>query len=396
MHAVAARWCPPPTSVRTAIPGPEWTRTMDGDRHREAPAAAVTARYTEAMRRALTLAARGPARRENPQVGCVVLSPLGETLAEGWHRGVGTAHAEADALAHLAPGAAAGSTVVVTLEPCNHTGRTGPCTEALSAAGVARVVYASDDPSPNAAGGAARLRAAGVEVIGGVLREEAQTLLGEWLFAAQHGRPRVTLKWAMSIDARAAAAGGTSQWIPGNTARPEGQRRRGQHDAIAVGIGTILADDPALTARDERGALLDEQPIPVVFGTRTVPANAAVTRHPHPPVTMTGHDLLSDMSELKARGIRSLYVEGGPRLQTAFLRAGVVDEVLVYIAPLLLGGPNLAIGDLGPTTLDEAFALEFVRVERIGTDVLLIAHPRSAAIGSSPDIPTTGPARKGR
>ncbi|NUT58987.1 MAG: bifunctional diaminohydroxyphosphoribosylaminopyrimidine deaminase/5-amino-6-(5-phosphoribosylamino)uracil reductase RibD, partial [Agromyces sp.] len=162
------------------------------------------------MRRALELAMRGPATGVNPRVGCVILSPHGDVLAEGWHRGAGTAHAEVDALSRLAPGAAEGATAVVTLEPCNHTGRTGPCAEALIEAGVARVVYAVADPGDHSAGGADRLRAAGVEVTAGVLADEAEAVLDDWLFAARHHRPHVTVTWASTLDGRAAAADGTS------------------------------------------------------------------------------------------------------------------------------------------------------------------------------------------
>ncbi|MCD5347841.1 bifunctional diaminohydroxyphosphoribosylaminopyrimidine deaminase/5-amino-6-(5-phosphoribosylamino)uracil reductase RibD [Agromyces sp. H3Y2-19a] len=328
-----------------------------------------------AMRRALELAELGPARGVNPRVGCVVLSPAGEILAEGWHRGAGTAHAEVDALSKLAPGAARGATAVVTLEPCNHTGRTGPCAVALVEAGVARVVYAVADPGDHSSGGADRLRAAGVEVVPGVLADEVEAMLDDWLFAARRHRPRVIVKWAASLDGRAAAADGTSQWITGAGARADVHRRRSAADAIAVGTGTVLADDPSLTARDDRGHLLEAQPVPVVFGHRTVPADAAVRRHPNPPIFPTGDDLAADLEELQRRGIRSLFVEGGPTLASALLAADLVDELLVYVAPALLGGPRLAVGDLGIPTIADARRFRFAAVERLGDDVLLVAHP---------------------
>src|SRR5688572_12302961 len=168
----------------------------------------------DAMRHALALARRGP-RGVNPQVGAVILSPAGDILAEGWHRGAGTSHAEVDALSHLGPGAAHGATAIVTLEPCNHTGRTGPCSEALIAAGVARVLYAIDDPNAVSAGGGERLRSAGVSVEAGLLADEAHELLDSWLTVQRPGRPHVTVKWAQSLDGRAAASDGTSQWITG-------------------------------------------------------------------------------------------------------------------------------------------------------------------------------------
>ncbi len=333
------------------------------------------ARESAAMLRAIELAERGPAAGVNPQVGCVLLSPTGDVLAEGWHRGAGTAHAEVDALSKLADGAAAGATAVVTLEPCNHTGRTGPCALALIEAGIARVVYAVADPGVQSGGGAERLRAAGVEVEQGVHADEVEALLDDWLFVARTGRPRVIVKWASSLDGRTAAADGTSQWITGRAARADAHRRRAAADAIAVGTGTLLADDPSLTARDDDGALLDAQPVPVVFGRRAVPEGAAIRRHPHGLVQFDGAELPAHLAELAARGIRSLFVEGGPTLASAFLAAGLADELLVYLAPALLGGPRLALDELGVASIGEALRYHFTSVERLGDDVLLVAHP---------------------
>jgi diaminohydroxyphosphoribosylaminopyrimidine deaminase/5-amino-6-(5-phosphoribosylamino)uracil reductase len=338
--------------------------------------AARAATDVAAMRRALELAALGPARGVNPRVGCVIRSETGEVLAEGWHRGAGTPHAEVDALSRLAPGDARGATAVVTLEPCNHTGRTGPCARALIDAGIARVVYAVDDPDPVAAGGAETLRAAGVAVEGGLLHDEAEAFLGDWLFSAEHRRPRITVKWASSLDGRAAAADGTSRWITGPDARADVHARRAASDAIAVGTGTVFADDPALTAREPGGEFFDAQPVPVVFGRRAVPADAAVTRHPHAPVFLRGDDLGADLRELHARGIRSLFVEGGPRLASAFVAAGLADELLVYLAPALIGGPRLALDDLGVATIADARRYDFADIRRLGDDLLVIARPR--------------------
>lgn len=331
-----------------------------------------------AMRRALELATRGPARGVNPRVGCVILSRGGQVIAEGWHRGAGTAHAEVDALSKLDPGAADGATAVVTLEPCNHTGRTGPCAVALIDAGVARVVYAITDPGEHSSGGAERLREAGVDVTGGVLADEAGAMLEDWLFAARHHRPRVIVKWASSLDGRAAAADGSSQWITGAAARADVHRRRSASDAIAVGTGTVFADDPSLTAREPGGQFYDAQPIPVVFGRREVPADAAITRHPHAPMFFTGTDLAADLAELQRRGIRSLFIEGGPTLASAFITAGLVDELLIYVAPALIGGPRLALGDLGIASIGDALRFDFTTIERLGDDVLLVVHPVSS------------------
>jgi diaminohydroxyphosphoribosylaminopyrimidine deaminase/5-amino-6-(5-phosphoribosylamino)uracil reductase len=234
--------------------------------------------YDAAMRRAFELASQGPVTGGNPQVGAVLLDAAGTVVAEGWHRGAGTPHAEVDALSKVAD--ATGLTAVVTLEPCNHTGRTGPCSVALIEAGVERVVYAISDPGHESAGGAQRLRDAGVEVLGGVLAGEAETFLHVWLTSVRRGRPWVTVKWASTLDGRAAAADGTSKWITGTAARQRVHEQRAASDAILTGTGTVLADDPSLTARGDAGELMPHQPVPVVVGERSIPADAALRRHP--------------------------------------------------------------------------------------------------------------------
>lgn len=334
---------------------------------------AVNAAERNAMDRALHLAARGP-RGANPQVGAVILSPDGTVLAEGWHHGAGTPHAEVDALSKLAPGEARGATAVVTLEPCNHTGRTGPCAVALIEAGIARVVYALDDPGAVSGGGAERLRSAGVDVEAGEQADAAHALLAGWLTAQRLGRPQITVKWAQSLDGRAAADDGSSQWITGPSARADVHRRRAEADAIAVGTGTVLADDPALTARDG-DALLPHQPIPVVIGSRPTPADAAVHRHPHSPLFFDTHDLHTVVADLHARGVQNLFVEGGPTLASAFLQAGLADRLLVYIAPVLLGGGRLALTDIGVASIGEARRLTIDEWVPLGSDLLAIAHP---------------------
>jgi len=328
------------------------------------------------MRRALALAHGGP-RGVNPQVGAVILSPAGEILSEGWHRGAGTPHAEVDALSRLAPAATRGATAIVTLEPCNHTGRTGPCAQALIASGVSRVVYAIADPNAVSSGGGERLRAAGVDVESGLLADEAHALLNSWLTVQRLGRPHVTVKWAQSLDGRAAASDGTSQWITGAVARANVHRRRGEADAIVVGTGTLIADDPALTARAEDGSLLTRQPVPVVLGERPVPAGAAVRRHPHDFLQYPG-DLEAALADLHDRGVHRVFVEGGPSVAASFVRAGLADELLVYVAPVLLGGDLLALRDLGITTIADALRLEVRAVERLGDDLLVVAALRQA------------------
>lgn len=337
-----------------------------------------------AMARALELARRGP-RSRNPQVGAVILSPSGEILAEGWHRGAGTPHAEVDALSHLPAGGAGGATAIVTLEPCNHTGRTGPCAEALVRAGVARVVYALDDPGAVSGGGAEHLRRAGVEVEGGLLAADAEALIEPWLTAARLGRPHVTVKWAQSLDGRAAAADGSSQWITGPEARVDVHARRAQADAIVVGTGTVLADDPALTARDG-GRLRAEQPVPVVIGARETPRDAQVRRHPHEPLFYDTHDVAFVLDDLWDRGLHRVFVEGGPTLASAFVAAGLADRVLAYVAPVLLGGPRVALTDVGVPSIDRAHRLRVTERIALGPDTLFVAEPERPA-DADPDDP---------
>ena len=337
---------------------------------------AATAVERAAMTHALEIARRGP-RGLNPQVGAVILSPTGETLAEGWHRGAGTPHAEVDALSKLAAGQLRGATAVVTLEPCNHTGRTGPCAQALIDAGVSRVLYALDDPGAHSGGGAERMRAAGLDVVAGEQAGAAHALIEDWLTVQRLGRPHVTVKWAQSLDGRASAADGSSQWITGPAARADVHRRRAAADAIVVGTGTVLADDPALTARDGDD-LLPHQPIPVVIGARETPADAAVRRHPHEPLFFAGHDLAAVLEDLRERGIQQVFVEGGPTLASAFLAAGLVDELLAYLAPVLIGGPKLALTDIGVTSIGEARRLVVDQWLPLGADLLAVARPLNA------------------
>lgn len=333
--------------------------------------------YDAAMRRAFELAEQGPVVGGNPQVGAVLLDAAGTVVAEGWHRGAGTPHAEVDALSKVAD--AHGLTAVVTLEPCNHTGRTGPCSVALIEAGVERVVYAISDPGHASGGGAQRLRDAGVDVVDGVLVDEAEAFLHRWLTSVRRGRPWVTVKWASTLDGRAAAADGTSQWITGTAARQRVHEQRAANDAILTGTGTVLADDPSLTARGDGGELLTHQPLPVVVGERPIPADAALRRHPAGLLETGTRDLAAVLSDLNDRGIRRVFVEAGPTLVTALIAGGFADEFAVYVAPTLLGGDHLAIGDLGVPTLGGARRLRLDTVEQLGEDLLITATAREAA-----------------
>ncbi|MPZ74332.1 MAG: bifunctional diaminohydroxyphosphoribosylaminopyrimidine deaminase/5-amino-6-(5-phosphoribosylamino)uracil reductase RibD [Nitriliruptorales bacterium] len=334
------------------------------------------------MSRALALAALG--RRTvspNPMVGCVIVRD-GEVVGEGWHRRAGEPHAEAVAL-RAAAQKARGAAAYISLEPCNHTGRTGPCTTALIDAGVTRVVAAVADPHPMAAGGADTLRAAGITVDTGVLGDQARRLNEVFFHGVQTQRPFVVAKVAASLDGRLAAADGTSQWLTGEAARRRVHELRAEVDAVLIGSGTVLADDPQLTCR------LDEyrgpQPLRVVLDRR-----GRVT-HEHrvndaAAETVISHDSPADtLRTLWDRDVRSVLVEGGAAVLHAFLAAGLVDRLHVHVAPVLLGEqgrPLLA----GPwtQTLSDAPRWNLENVERTGDDVLLSLSPEKPAADAFP------------
>jgi diaminohydroxyphosphoribosylaminopyrimidine deaminase/5-amino-6-(5-phosphoribosylamino)uracil reductase len=320
-----------------------------------------------AMRRALDLAATpGLPLGPNPRVGCVLLDPDGEVVAEGHHRGAGTAHAEVDALRHAGQ-RARGTTAVVTLEPCNHTGRTGPCARALVEAGVARVVFAQADPNALAAGGAATLRAAGVEVDSGLLAQDARRLNRAWGFGLRHGRPLVTWKFAATLDGRSAAADGTSRWVSSRPARLDTHRLRAECDVMLVGANTVAVDDPELTVRDAEDRPLPHQPLRAVMGVRDLPADRRVFNDRADTLRLRTREPKDALATLYDLGRRHVFFEGGPTLAAAFVRAGLVDEVVTYVAPLLLGAGRSAVGDLGITTISDALHLQLVDVTTVGT-----------------------------
>ena len=310
----------------------------------------------------------------NPPVGAVILDRDGQVAGAGGTGPAGSAHAEVVAL-RRAGGLAAGGAAVITLEPCNHQGKTPPCVDALLDAGVATVVYAVGDPNPTAAGGAARLAKAGVHVIEGVEADLVTTgTLREWLHKQQTGLPHVTWKYATSIDGRSAAADGSSQWITSEAARADLHRRRTAADAIVVGTGTVLADDPALTARLADGSLADRQPLRVVVGKRDVPGEANVLNDDSRTMVIRTHDPEEVLKALADR--TDILLEGGPTLAGAFLRAGAIDRILAYVAPILLGGPISAVDDVGVPSIARALRWRFDGTERVGPDLLLSLVPR--------------------
>ncbi|MFD1829278.1 bifunctional diaminohydroxyphosphoribosylaminopyrimidine deaminase/5-amino-6-(5-phosphoribosylamino)uracil reductase RibD [Streptomyces desertarenae] len=366
------------------------------------------------MRRAVALAARGlGSTSPNPVVGCVVLDASGRIAGEGWHRRAGGPHAEVHALAGAGE-AARGGTAVVTLEPCDHTGRTGPCSRALIDAGIARVVYAVADPTPDARGGADTLAAAGIDVEGGLLEEEAAEVNAAWLTSVRLGRPYVRWKYAATLDGRTAAADGTSRWITSSPARADVHRLRAEADAVLVGSGTARADDPHLAVRGVPGAV---QPLRVVADTEAtaVKPGARVLDGAAPtliavaddlPETATAHlggraevlplpraaggrglDVAALLAALHARGVRSVLLEGGATLAGAFVAARAVDRVTAYLAPALLGAGPAALAEAGITTVAGALRLTVAGVERIGPDLRIDAVPLPA-----PPVPPAGSA----
>ena len=345
------------------------------------------------MRRALALAARGRFTvAPNPKVGAVLVRD-GRTVGEGFHRRAGEPHAEVHALA-AAGAAARGATLYVTLEPCAHQGRTPPCVDALIAAGVARVVASHRDPNPPTAGrGFERLRAAGVEVETGPGAEPAIALNLPFLVPILLGRPAVTLKWAASLDGRIATAGAESRWITGAPARRAALELREEHDAILVGVGTRLADDPRLTRRlgraegpilravlDRRlrcppGARLFAEAGRVVVYTESDDAAraSALAARGAEGVRLAAVTPAAVLADLRNRSCQSLLVEGGAGAAGAFVDAGLWDRVVAFVAPLVLGGDAArpAVGGAGAARLSEAVRLARLEVGRRGQDLLL-------------------------
>ncbi|MGO9935055.1 MAG: bifunctional diaminohydroxyphosphoribosylaminopyrimidine deaminase/5-amino-6-(5-phosphoribosylamino)uracil reductase RibD [Steroidobacteraceae bacterium] len=345
------------------------------------------------MLRALELAARGLYTTDpNPRVGCVVANAE-HVLGEGWHQRAGEPHAEILAL-RAAGLRARGGTVYVTLEPCSHTGRTPPCADALISAGVARVVCSSRDPNPQVAGrGIERLRAAGIAVAVGALADEARRLNVGFFSRFERGRPFVRLKLAMSLDGRTAPASGARLWISGETSRADVQAWRARSSAVLTGSGTVRVDDPYLNVRLAYGPWV-RQPLRVVLDTelRSAPEAkifsgngamlfAAADAAPAPrsdlriervPRAGGGLDLHAVMQRLTALEVNELLLECGPTLAGAFVAGRMVDELVLYVAPKLLGADAAALMHIGGLSLPDLPEWEFRDVQRLGDDVRLI------------------------
>jgi len=356
------------------------------------------------MARALRLAERGAfTTKPNPMVGCVIAKD-GEIVGEGWHQRAGGPHAEVLALQGVGD-RARGATAYVTLEPCSHVGRTGPCADALVAAGVTRVVGAMRDPNPLVDGsGFERLRAAGIDVEIGLMEALARELNRGFLSRIERGRPWLRIKLAISIDGRSALASGDSKWISGDAARQDVQRWRARSGAILTGAGTVLIDDPLLTARLDDSAADYERdfvpPLRVVLdpglatvargrvregGAPTLYIHAPDARMPRgidaqhapAPVHAGRFDLDAVLQLLAAREINEIQVEAGATLAGGFLAAGLVDELLLYVAPVILGERARPMFDGLPIdTMEERLRMEIVESRRIGDDVRLLMRPR--------------------
>ena len=356
------------------------------------------------IRRTLELARKGRGLASpNPMVGALIVSASGRIIAEGWHEGPGKSHAEAIALA-AAGEDARGATLYCSLEPCNHVGRTPPCAEAIITAGVSRVVAAARDPNPSVDGrGFRRLEEAGIEVVEGVLAWEAEVLNEAYFKHTRTGVPFVTLKEAATLDGKVAAEDESSTWVTGEEARADVHRMRGASDAIVVGAGTVLADDPRLTVRDPayRGAsvlrvavdasgrisaaghLFDGSAPTLVATTETAPVSrrdewcdAGAEVLVCEPDDSGRVSLVDLMKRLGNRDVQSVLLEGGPTLAGSALREGVVDKVIIFFAPRFLGGslgPGI-LGEAGRRNLEETVELRIAEVARFGSDLKVEAY----------------------
>jgi diaminohydroxyphosphoribosylaminopyrimidine deaminase/5-amino-6-(5-phosphoribosylamino)uracil reductase len=317
---------------------------------------------------AIELASKVDLSRDiNPTVGAVIVDASGTVVGEGWHNGSGSDHAEVMAIAQ-AGAKAVGATLYCTLEPCNAQGKTGPCAQAVIAAGITKVVIAQADPHQAMSGGVKTLQAAGIEVEVGLLQDPAIALNASWNFAQENNRPWVIWKTATTLDGFVAADDGSSKWITGEPARERVQEIRASVGAILTGTGTVLADDPLLTVR----ALPDDQqPLRVIVGDRELPSSAQIFTGTNPAIRMAG-DLSKVITELwQERGVHKVLVEAGSHVSQSLWSANLVDEVYWFQAPMILGSGKPAIGSFGVNTLANASRFPEYQVDRVGLDLLV-------------------------
>lgn len=329
--------------------------------------------YQLFMARAIELSKRGFGRTfPNPIVGAVIVSTSGEVIGEGFH--AGGDHAEVVALSDSAGRgiSTVGSTIFVSLEPCNHTGKRPPCTKAILDAGIAKVIYAVTDPNPVAMGGGEFLRSHGVEVISHILKDESAFENRAWLHKIKKNRPYITWKIASTFDGFTAALDGTSEWITSEKSREAVQKMRAESDAILVGTGTALIDNPSLIPREDV-----RRPLRIVMGERKIPADSKLFDGNAETLILPSRDIELFIEKVNEIGLNSIFMETGATLGTAFLNAGLVDEIRWFQAPILLGTGKRAVGDLHVKTLSEGLNYAIFKSEMIGTDIYSILVPKS-------------------
>lgn len=333
--------------------------------------------YTGAMHRAIALAEKGLGKTApNPIVGAVIIDSTGTIIAEGFHDRMNSVdHAEVVAI-KAAGDKAKGSTIVVTLEPCNHTGSTGPCVQAIIDAGITTVVFAVNDPNEKAAGGAAVLRAAGITVIEGVLKDEAAFSNRAWLMKIRKNRPFFTWKVAATLDGKVAAADGTSQWITNEASRADVQVLRRQADAILVGTNTVVTDDPHLIPRGEFTGFT-RNPIRVICGEQELPAGARVFDDAAQTVVVQSKDLNVLVEKLNELGVNHVFVEAGPTLGSAMLDGCLLDELIMYQAPSLLGTGKQWFTFDYPTTITDQMRMDHLETQVLQGDVKSVYRIRN-------------------
>lgn len=297
----------------------------------------------------------------NPIVGAVITSATGELLSEGFHQGAD--HAEVIAI-NAAKELPAGSILYITLEPCNHHGKTPPCVDAIIKSGIKKVVYAVSDPNPIAAGGAERLREVGIEVQSGIGEMQASLENRAWLTKIKKGRPRITWKIAATMDGRVAASDGSSKWITGELARADVARMRSQADGIVTSTATVIADDPAMTSKG-----FGKNPVRIVMGSRETQAKTQIMDGAAETLLIKSRDFKDLIALANERGFNQLLIESGPTLGTALVREDLIDEIVLFQAPTFLGSGKPLIGDLGITNISGRLDFEISDVEMIGSDL---------------------------
>ena len=325
--------------------------------------------YTVAMQRAIALSEKGLGKcAPNPIVGAVILDASGKIVSEGFHdRMTSKDHAEVVAI-KSAGDLAKGATMVVTLEPCNHTGSTGPCTQAIVDSGISTVVFAVKDPNVVAAGGADALRAAGIKVVDGVMAKEASYANRAWLTKIQMSRPYFVWKVATTLDAKIAASDGTSKWISNEVSRSDVQRLRRESDAILVGTNTVIVDNPHLIPRGEFSGF-SSNPIRIIFGEGNVPADSKVFDSAAKTVQIKSRDLNELVSKLNELDINQVFVEAGTTLASAMVAGGLMDELVIYQAPALLGSGKSFFADESKSTIEDQMRLEHISTEVLAGDI---------------------------